>query len=74
MTSFNRDRFTWLAYGMLSYYAFMQAAPGLLMPFLRDELNLSYTVSGLHFTAFSLGMVISGLITDRLAARWGRRV
>lgn len=70
---FVRDRFTWLAYFMLAYYAYMQAALGPLMPFLRTELNLSYTVAGLHLSAFALGMIVAGLTTERLAYRWGRR-
>lgn len=73
MSQFKRDRFTWLAYFMLGYYAFLQAALGPLMPFLRSELDLSYTVSGLHFSAFALGMALAGLTGDRLAIRFGRR-
>jgi fucose permease len=42
------------------------------MPFLRKELGLSYTVAGLHFSAYALGMVAAGLIADRLAGRFGR--
>lgn len=70
---FSRDRFTWLAYFMLAYFAYEQAALGPLMPFLRDELNLSYTVAGLHLTAFAAGMVLAGLTGDALVHRWGRR-
>jgi MFS family permease len=69
---FVRDRFTWLAYWMLAYFAYMQAALGPLVPFLRDELNLSYTLGGLHLSAFSAGMVLAGTIADRLVDRWGR--
>ncbi|MEW5959603.1 MAG: MFS transporter, partial [Chloroflexota bacterium] len=70
---FIRDRFTWLAYFMLAYYAYLQAALGPLMPFLRAELNLNYTVAGLHLSAFALGMIIAGLTAERLAHNWGRR-
>lgn len=70
---FARDRFTWLAYLMLAYFAYQQAALGPLMPFLRDELHLSYTVGGLHLSAFALGMVLAGLLGDALVQRWGRR-
>lgn len=69
-----RDRFTWLAYFMLAYYAFLQASLGPLMPFLRAELSLSYTTGGLHFSAFALGMILSGLGGDLLAGRYGRRI
>ena len=70
---FQRDRFTWLAYLMLAYFAYQQATLGPLMPFLRDELHLSYTVGGLHLSAFALGMVLAGLLGDALVQRWGRR-
>lgn len=71
-TSFSRDRFTWLAYLMLAYYAYLQAALGPLMPFLRAEMGLSYTVGGFHFSAFALGMVLAGVTGDRFGRRWGR--
>jgi fucose permease len=71
---FIRDRFTWLAYLMLAYFAYLQAVLGPLVPFLRDELHLSYTVSGLHLSAFSVGMVLAGFTIDPLIQRWGRRV
>ena len=70
---FVRDRFTWLAYLMLAYYAYSQAALGPLMPFLRAELDLNYTVAGLHISAFALGMILAGLLGDRWAQRRGRR-
>src|SRR5262245_28289090 len=73
MSSFIRDRFTWLAYLMLGYYAYMQAATGPLMTYLGDELQLTYVQRGLHFSAFALGMVLAGLTADRLAQHWGRR-
>ena len=71
-STFNRDRFTWQAYLGLAYFAYFQAALGPLMPFLRDELNLSYTVGGLHFSAFALGMMLAGSTGDLIATRWGR--
>ncbi|NDJ76779.1 MAG: MFS transporter [Chloroflexi bacterium] len=69
---FVRDRFTWLAYFMLAYFGYLQAVLGPVMPFLRDELALSYTVGGLHFSALALGMVMSGLVSDAAIRRWGR--
>ncbi len=72
MTTFKRDRFTWLAYFMLAFYAYMLSALGPLMPFLRTELNLSYSVGALHPSAFALGMILAGLTGSALAERWGR--
>ena len=69
---FERDRLTWLAYAMLAFFGYMQTSLGPLMPFLRDELGLSYTVTGLHLSAFALGMVLAGALGERFAARWGR--
>lgn len=72
MTAFVRDRFTWLAYFMLGYYAYLQSIMGPVVPFLRAELNLNYTVSAFHLSAFAVGMMLAGLSADRLALRWGR--
>ncbi|GAB4414405.1 MAG: MFS transporter [Anaerolineae bacterium] len=72
-TTFIRDPLTWMAYWMLAYYAFLLSTLGPLMPFLRRELNLNYTVAGLHLSAFALGMIGAGLTTDLLTRRWGRR-
>ncbi|MBN1680796.1 MAG: MFS transporter [Anaerolineae bacterium] len=72
-TGFVRDRFTWLAYAMLAYFSYLQALLGPAMPFLRDDLDISYSVGGLHFSALALGMVMSGLIADRAVKTWGRR-
>jgi len=71
---FVRNRFTWLAYLMTAYFAYLQAALGPLMPFLRAELGMSYIVGGLHFSAFALGMILAGLVSDRTTQIWGRSV
>lgn len=71
---FRRDQLTWLAYGMLAYFSYMQSSLGPIMPFLREELKLSYTVGGLHVTAFALGMILSGLIGAQIANRLGRKI
>ena len=73
MSTFHRDRFTWLAYLLLGGFAYLQASLGPLMPFVRSELNLSYTVGGLHLSAFAAGMIGAGLLAAPLARRFGRR-
>jgi hypothetical protein len=40
---------------MLAWFAYLQAAPGLVVVHLRDELGLSYAVGGLHVAAFAAG-------------------
>ena len=70
---FRRDRLTWLAYLLLAWFAFLQAAPGLVLPHLRDELHLSYSVGGLHVAAFAAGSTVAGMLSERVERRLGRR-
>ncbi len=70
---FIRTGFAWLAYLMLGYFAYLQAALGPLMPFLQVELHLSYVIGSLHVSAFALGMILVGSLGDGVARRIGRR-
>jgi fucose permease len=70
--SFNRDRFTWLAYLLLAFYAYFLNVLGPITPFLKDELKLSYTISSLHFTAFAAGILLVGLGGHLLIERLGQ--
>lgn len=70
--TFVRDRATWLAYLFLSFYAYFLNILGPITPFLKDELNLSYTLSSLHFTAFAAGILLVGLFGHHLIRRTGR--
>src|SRR5512143_1923424 len=68
----NRDRVTWLAYLMLAFYGYFLNVFGPIAPYLKSELNLSYTVSSFHFSAFALGMICAGLIGHSLIQTTGR--
>lgn len=70
--TFHRDRFTWLLYLLLAFYAYFLNILGPLTPFLRSELGLSYTVSSLHFAAFAVGMLVVGLGGHLVIRRIGR--
>src|SRR5215213_11756027 len=70
---FRRDRLTWVAYIVLAWFAYLQAAPGLVIGHLRDELDLSYSAGGLHVAAFAAGSLIAGVIGARLERAVGRR-
>src|SRR4051794_8683686 len=72
-TEFRRDRLTWVAYVVLAWFAYLQAAPGLVIAHLRDELHLSYSAGGLHVAAFAVGSLIAGLVSGRLERAIGRR-
>ena len=69
---FHRDELTWLAFGMLGFYNYLLSGLGPLMPSLREELGLSYTIASLHFSAFAVGMILAGLVGDRVVRRYGR--
>ncbi len=70
---FVRDRLTWVSYLMLACLSYTQGAFGPIMPFLRQERNLSFTLGGLLTAVLALGMITAGLTSDRMASRWGRR-
>jgi MFS family permease len=70
---FRRDRLTWLAYLVLAWFAYLQAAPGLVIVHLRDELDLSYATGGLHVAAFAAGSTVAGAVSARLERALGRR-
>jgi MFS family permease len=58
---------------MLGWFAYLQAAPGLVIVHLRDELGLSYSTGGLHVAAFAAGSMAAGVISARLEDALGRR-
>ena len=70
---FTRDSFTLLTYGMAVAFGFALAALGPAMPLIREDLDITRTVGGLHFTALAAGSVVAGLASERLTVRWGRR-
>ena len=70
---FARDSATWMTYGLVGFFAFMETVLGPIMPFLRRELDLGYAAASLHFSAFALGAVLLGFFGDRIVGRWGRR-
>lgn len=73
VTELRRDRLTWIAYVMLAWFAYLQAAPGLVVGYLRDELDLSYSTGGLHVAAFAAGSMIAGVVSARAERALGRR-
>lgn len=70
--TFHRDRFTWLAYLLFAFFAYFLNILGPITPFLKDELKLSYTISSLHFTAYAVGVLLTGLSGHILIERVGR--
>lgn len=70
--TFHRDRFTWLAYFALAFYGYFLNVLGPITPFLKDELQLTYTISSLHFTAFAVGILVIGVAGHTLIQRIGQ--
>jgi fucose permease len=70
--TFQRNRFTWLAYLFLAFYGYFLNILGPITPFLKEELHLSYTISSLHFTAFAVGILLVGFAGHTLIERIGR--
>lgn len=66
---FVRSRFSWLSYCLLASFCFLQIAPGSLVPFLHQEMHLSYTVDSLHISSLAVGTIVAGLLGDRIP-RW----
>ena len=71
-TPFVRDRRTWALYASLGLFAYLETLLGPAMPFIRDGLDLSYTVASLHFSAFAAGGVLVGFAGERITRRAGR--
>ena len=72
-STYIRTSFTWLAYLMVGYFSTLESMLGPTLPLLQQQLNLSYTVVSLHFSAFALGIILTGLVGDRIIGRLGRR-
>src|ERR1700757_2911132 len=68
-----RTRLTWYAYLLSGFFTFIISIQGNIIPFLRDELRLSYTIVSLHPSALAAGMMATGLFTERVLTAIGRR-
>jgi fucose permease len=75
---FRRTALTWLLYSLIGLFAYVQSAAGPVMPLLRAELSLDYTLGAAHPSAFAIGMIVAGLWgamlvqrTSRVAVLWG---
>jgi MFS family permease len=70
---FVRDSTTYLAYLTIAYLLFIESSLGPIMPSLRAQMGMSYTVASLHFSAPAFGGMMTGWIGDKIARRIGRR-
>jgi MFS family permease len=70
---FRRSRHTWLLYLSFAIFGYVLNGLGPVTPFLKAELDLSYTVASLLFSAFAAGMILAGVGGHLLVARLGRK-
>jgi MFS family permease len=68
-----RDQFTLVAYLLFGYFAYMLIAIGPVMPFLQEELSMTYTLGALHLSVMSVGSLPVGFFGDYLIQWVGRR-
>ncbi len=68
-----RTRLTWYGYLVSGFFTFIISIQGNIIPFLRDELGLSYRAVSLHPSALAAGMIVAGLLTERVLGTLGRR-
>ena len=68
---FVRTPFIWTLYILLGLFSFMLTMIGPMVPYLRDEFAMSYSLAGLHQSAFALGMVSMGLLGSPIIKRFG---
>jgi len=68
---FVRTPFIWTLYVLLGLFSFMLSMIGPMVPYLRDEFAMSYSLAGLHQSAFALGMVTMGLLGSSVIKRLG---
>ncbi|MDR3437238.1 MFS transporter [Telmatospirillum sp.] len=71
--AFRRDRITWTCYLALALFTYFLSIQGNIIPFLRDELALSYREVSLHPAALAAGLIVCGLLGERVVAWCGRR-
>lgn len=70
---FRRDYYTLYLYLLSVVCGFHQAVLGSVTPFLRDELQLTRTAIGWHFSLYALGLFTTGFIVTWCARRMAPR-
>jgi MFS family permease len=73
MTSNLRTRATWYSWLLTGFYLYSLNLQGNVVPFLQAEFALSYRAVSLHSSAIAAGIILVGLLGDRVEAWAGRR-
>ena len=68
-----RTHATWYCWLLTGFYLYSVNLQGNVVPFLQAEFALSYRAVSLHSSAIAVGIILVGLLGDRVEARLGRR-
>jgi hypothetical protein len=68
---FTRDKATWVGYLLIGTYCLVLASMGPVVPYLRDEQGLNYTISSFHFSAWALGGITAGTFGNLVISKLG---
>jgi MFS family permease len=71
--STSRTHATWYCWLLTGFYLYSVNLQGNVVPFLQAEFALSYRAVSLHSSAIAVGIILVGLLGDRVEARLGRR-
>ncbi len=71
---YRRDTITLFLLATTGMHRAVFHSMGAVMPALRKDLDISATLTNAHVSAIAIGMMVMGLLADRVAARTGRRL
>lgn len=63
---------TWYAWLLIGAYIYFLSVQGNIVPFLQNEFALSYRAVSLHSSAIAAGIILVGLLGERVTRRIGR--
>jgi fucose permease len=69
----SHTRATWYCWLLTGFYLYSVNLQGNVVPFLQAEFALSYRAVSLHSSAIAVGIILVGLLGDRVEGRLGRR-
>lgn len=64
MTVYKKTSDSYLGFFLVAFFAVFQTSLGSILPYLKSEMEMSYKISGLFPSAFALGMIISGSVSE----------
>jgi fucose permease len=71
---YRRDTITLFLLATTGMHRAVFHSMGAVMPALRKDLDISATLTNAHVSAIAIGMMMMGLVADRIAMRTGRRL